>query len=92
MKITITSSCEDSSIRISSTIDVERNSNYSLNAIISFGNIQCFHFFYRMLYMWKIIISDTKMSDWGWSINGNHKLSSNHNINAFFGWNVTNNF
>ena len=51
MKITIDFSCEDSSMSISSIIDVEKNSNYSLNVIISIGPISCLHFDTRMLYI-----------------------------------------
>ena len=51
MKITIAFSCEDSSMLISSIIDVERNYNSSLNVIMSIGPIPCFHFDTRMLYI-----------------------------------------
>ena len=92
MKITIAFSCEHSSILISYIIDVEINCNYSLNLIISLEPIPYFYFFTRMLYIWKVIIAKTKMSDCGWSRNGSHKLSTNSNLNAFFDWTGTVNF
>ena len=62
MKITIASSYEESPMLTSSIIDVERNYNSSLNVIISLGPIPCFHFFTRMLYTRKVIISKTTTS------------------------------
>ena len=50
-KITIASSCEDSSMLVSSINSVERFSDHSLNLIISLGPIPCFHFDTRMLYI-----------------------------------------
>ena len=63
MKITIASSSEDSLILTGYIIDVEGYSNYYLNVIISLGHIPCLNFFTRMLYMWKLIIANTTMSD-----------------------------
>ena len=51
MKITIASSCEDSSMLTSYIIDVKRSSNSSFNLIIALEPIPCFHFVTRMLYM-----------------------------------------
>ena len=51
MKITIASSCEDSSIATSSVIDVEIIYVSSLTEIISLGPIPCLHFVTIMLYM-----------------------------------------
>ena len=76
----------------SSIIDIERNSNSSLNIIISLGPIPCFHYVTKMLYIWKVIISKTKMSDCGWSRNGSHKWSSNSNLHPFSGCIVTHKF
>ena len=42
MKTIISFLCKHSSILICSIIDVERDSNYSLNVIISLGPITCF--------------------------------------------------
>ena len=56
MKIRVEFSCEDSSMLISSVIDVERNYNYLLNIITSLGPIPYFHFVTKMLYIWKVII------------------------------------
>ena len=42
---------------ISSIIDVERNSNYSFNVIITIGPVPCFHSDTWMLYIWKLIIA-----------------------------------
>ena len=92
MKTTIASSCEYSPMLNIYIINVERNSSYSLNVIISLGPITCFHFVNIMLYMWKVIITNTNISDWGWSINGSHKWSANSNLHAFFGWTATKNF
>ena len=89
-KITIASSCEDSSILKFSIIDTERNSYSELNVSISLGPIPCFHFVTTMLYTWEVIITNTTMSDWGWPRNGSHKWSANSNLHAFFGWTVTN--
>ena len=50
MKITTTFSYKDSSMLISSTIEVERNSTSSLNVIMSIGYIPCLHFDTRMLH------------------------------------------
>ena len=50
MKITIAFSFEDSSVLISSIIEVEINNNSSLNLIMSIVTIPCFHFDNRMLY------------------------------------------
>ena len=83
MKIRIAFSCKDSSMLTISIIDVEINSNSSLNLIISIGHIQCFYFVTRMLYIWKVIIEKTTMSDWGRSRNGSHKLSANSILHAF---------
>ena len=56
MKVTIAFSCKDSSMLVSSIIEVEINSNSPLNVIMSIGTIPCFHFDTRMLYNWKVII------------------------------------
>ena len=48
MKTTIAFSCEDSSMLISSIIEVEINYNSSFNVIILIGPIPCFHFDTRM--------------------------------------------
>ena len=50
---------------ISSIIEVERNSNSSLNINISIGPILCFHIYTRMLYTLKVIIAKTTISDCG---------------------------
>ena len=92
MKIIIVFLCENLSMLTNSIIYVERNYNSLLNVIISFGPIPFFLFFTRMLYIWKVVISKTTVSECGWSIIGSHKLSSNSNLNAFFGWTVTENF
>ena len=92
MKNKICSSCEDSSILTSFTTDVEINCNYSLNAIISLEPIPCFHFVTIMLYMWRVIIGNTTMSDWGWWRNYIHKWSVNSVLHSFLGLTVTNNF
>ena len=89
MKITVALLCEDSSILISSIIDVEINSNFSLDVIISIVTIPCFHFDTIMWYIWKVIIEKNPMSDCGWSRNGSHKWSANFSLHAFFGWSVT---
>ena len=62
MKTTIASLCEDSSMLNSYIIDVKRSYNYSLNGIISLGNILCFNLVTRILYIWKVIIAKTAMS------------------------------
>ena len=92
MKITIPSSCEDSSMLTGSIIYVEIIYNYSLNKIISLGPIPCFLYLTIMLYIWKVIIAKSKMPQCGWLINGIHKWSVNSNLYAFFGLTVTNNF
>ena len=46
-------------------IDVEINSNCALNVIISLGPIPCFHLVTRILYMRKLMIQNTTLSDWG---------------------------
>ena len=51
MKIIIAFSCKDSSMLVSSIIEVERNYNSSLNVIMSIGPIPCFHSGTRMLYI-----------------------------------------
>ena len=50
MKIQIAFSCKESSMLISSIIEVERNSNSSLNIIMSIGPTPCLHFDTRMYY------------------------------------------
>ena len=91
MKITTASSCEESWILTSSIIDIETNSNYSLNVIISIGPITCSHFYIILLYMLKAVITNTTISDWSWSRNGSHKWSTNSYLHAFSGWTVTEN-
>ena len=76
----------------SSIIDFERNYNSTLYVIISLGTIPGFYFVTIILYMWKVIIANNTMSDWGGSINGSHKWSANYDLHDFFGWTVTNNF
>ena len=83
MKITIASLCEDSSMLTSSIIDAEIIYNHSLNVILSLGPIKCFHLVTKILYIWKLIIAKTTMSEWGSSRNGSHKWSANSNLNAF---------
>ena len=83
MKITIDSSCEDSWIWTSSIIDAELSSNYSLNDSISLRPITCLHFCTKMLYIWKVIITENKMSDCILSRDGIHKRSTDSNLHAF---------
>ena len=73
----------------SSIIDVIIFSNSSLNEIISLGPIPCFRLVNRILYIWKVIIAKTSMSEWSLSRNGSHKLSKNYNLHAFFRLTVT---
>ena len=89
MIFSIASSCEDSSILTSSIIDVERISSSSMNVTISFGHIPCFYFVIRILYIWRVIISKTKMSNWSWSRNVSHKWYANSNIHGSFDWTGT---
>ena len=72
----------------SSIFDVKRNYNYSLNEIISLGPITCFHYFTRILYILKVIITKITMSECGWSRNDSHKWFANSNLHAFFGWKI----
>ena len=67
----------------SSIIYDERNSNFSLNVIVSFGIIPCLHSDSRMLDVWKIVITNTTISDWGWSKHSSHKQSAKYNLNVF---------
>ena len=92
MKIIIASACENSYILTIHINDVERVFNSSLNLIISLVPILCFYFFTRMLYMLKLIIENTKMSDWGWSRNGSHTWSTYSNLYTFFELTVTKHF
>ena len=92
MKIIVAFSCEGSSILNTSIIDAERNYISSSNAIISLGTIPCFHLVTIMLYIWKVIIAKTTMSDCGWPINGSHKWSENSNLHVFFCWTITEEF
>ena len=73
MKIKVALSCGDSSMLTSSIIDIERKSNYSLNVIISLRPITCFYFVTIMLYILKVMIAKTIMSECSWSRNGIHK-------------------
>ena len=91
MKSTIAFSCEDSSMLTSSIIHVEINSNSSLSVTISFIPIPWFHFVTIILYIWKVIILKTTMSDCDWSRNGSHKWSENSKLPMCFGWNITDN-
>ena len=84
-KIIILYSCEDSSMLVSSIIEVEMV--FSFNLMQWFiRTYSMFLFYYKILYIWKMIIAKTKTSDSGWSINGIHKWSEILNLNAFFGW------
>ena len=47
------------------TIDAEINYNFSLNVIISLGHNPCFRLVTRTLYISKVIIAKTTMSDFG---------------------------
>ena len=53
MNIKIKCTCEHSSMLISSKIEVERSSSFSLNGMMSIGLITCLHFDTIMLYIWK---------------------------------------
>ena len=64
MKITIAFLWYDSSMLTIYIIDVERNYNDSLNAIISLGIISCFHFVTRMLYIQIAIIEKHNVRLW----------------------------
>ena len=72
----------------SSKINEERNSNYSLNVIISLGTITSFYFVTILLYILKVNLAKTAMSEWGWSRNGSHKWSTNPNLHSCFSWSV----
>ena len=50
IKITIVSSCEDSSMLASSIIEVEISCNHLLNNILSSGYITFFHFVTSIIY------------------------------------------
>ena len=66
MKIKIELSCKHLNFLSSSITYFEINYNSSLNVIISLGPIPCLHFVTRMLYIWKVIIGETLMSDYDW--------------------------
>ena len=92
MRIAIASSCLDSSMLTSSIIGVEINYNCSLNLVISLEHILCFQFLLEYYIFEKVIIANTIISDWGWSIKVSHKCSANYNLDAFFSWAITKNF
>ena len=77
---------------VSSIFSVDKISKISLNVIISFVDIPCFHYVTRFIYIWKEIIAKTTTSDCGLSRNGSHKWSENSNLHGCFGLTVTNNF
>ena len=73
MEIIVAYSCEDSSMLTSYIIDVEIIFHFSLNKIISLGPISCFRFVNINLYILKVSIAKTKISNCGLSRIGIHQ-------------------
>ena len=63
LKIIIFSSCEDSSIFVSSIIAVDKVYKVSLNVVISLVYIPCSHSVTRFLYMPEKVIENTTTPD-----------------------------
>ena len=63
MNISIASSCEYSSILTSSVIYFEIISNSPSNEVMSLGPILCLHFVTRIVFILKVIIAKTTMSE-----------------------------
>ena len=91
-EIKISSSCEYSSMLTSSISDILRNSNYSLNLIISLGPIPCLHFVTRIIYIWKVMIEKLQCQTEVYQEMAAMNYLQIPNLHALFGWTKKNSF